>query len=121
MHDIYDPPPALEQEWTPPRRGAADLHDGRPVLPCRAVRLLFSAAVLAWHSEPELAIATAAAGCAGDPGKLAHRGGLPASLPAIGTQTRWTIFLAALIPWLVGLGITVTVMLSLFWVSDLIS
>ena len=20
MHDIYDPPPALEQEWTPPRR-----------------------------------------------------------------------------------------------------
>ena len=36
-------------------------------------------------------------------------------------KARWTIFLAALVPWLVGLGIAVTVMLSLFWVSDLVS
>ena len=28
------------------------------------------------------------------------------------------IFLAALIPWLVGLGVAVTIMLSLFWVFD---
>ena len=36
-------------------------------------------------------------------------------------KARWTIFLAALVPWLVGLGIAVTVMLWLFWVSDLMS
>jgi hypothetical protein len=28
------------------------------------------------------------------------------------------IFLAALVPWLLGLGVAVTVMLSLFWVLD---
>jgi hypothetical protein len=28
------------------------------------------------------------------------------------------IFLAALVPWLLGLGVAVTIMLSLFWVFD---
>jgi len=28
------------------------------------------------------------------------------------------VFLAALIPWLIGLGIAATLMLGLFWVSD---
>ena len=36
----------------------------------------------------------------------------------LGLKARWTIFLAALVPWLVGLGVAVTVMLSLFWISD---
>ncbi len=39
----------------------------------------------------------------------------------LGLKARWTIFLAALVPWLVGLGVTVTVMVSLFWFSDFIS
>jgi hypothetical protein len=33
-------------------------------------------------------------------------------------KARWMIFLAALVPWLVGLGVAVSVMLSLFWVLD---
>ncbi len=62
MHDIYDPPPALEQEWTPPKRERLIFTTGDLVCLVGLCALLFSAAVLAWQSEPELAIATAAAG-----------------------------------------------------------
>ena len=118
MHDIYDPPPALEQEWTPPRREPLDLHDRRPDVPggavCSAVRGV------------DRGMADGAG--AGD----RHGGGrtlviLECWLTALGflhrcrplgLRARWTIFLAALVPWLVGLGVAVTLMLSLFWISD---
>ena len=38
--------------------------------------------------------------------------------PPVSLKLRWTIFLAALIPWLVGLGFAVCLMLCLFWISD---
>ena len=33
-------------------------------------------------------------------------------------QARWLIFLAALAPWLIGIGVAVSAMLSIFWVFD---
>ena len=36
-------------------------------------------------------------------------------------KARWMIFLAALVPWLFGLGVAVMLMLSLFWISDFTS
>ena len=36
----------------------------------------------------------------------------------LGLRARWTIFIAALVPWLIGLGIAATLMLVLFWLSD---
>jgi hypothetical protein len=36
----------------------------------------------------------------------------------VSLKLRWTIFLAALIPWLFGLGFAVCFMLCLFWISD---
>ena len=36
----------------------------------------------------------------------------------LGLGGRWTIFLAALVPWLVGLGLAAALMLGLFWLSD---
>ena len=38
----------------------------------------------------------------------------------LGLRARWTIFLAALVPWLIGLGIAATLMLGLFWFSDML-
>ncbi len=38
--------------------------------------------------------------------------------PPVSLKLRWTISLAALIPWLVGLGFAVCLMLCLFWISD---
>jgi hypothetical protein len=33
-------------------------------------------------------------------------------------RARWTVFLATLVPWLVGLGIAATLIMGLFLVSD---
>ena len=38
--------------------------------------------------------------------------------PPVSLKLRWTIFLAALIPWIFGLGFAVGLMLCLFWLSD---
>ena len=52
---------------------------------------------------------------AGDPGKLVHGAGLSAPVRGrCGSRLRWLIFLAALVPWLVGLGVAVSVMLIAF-------
>jgi hypothetical protein len=83
--------------------------------------VLFAAAVLGWRSEPGVAVATAAAGALVileswfTALSYLHR------CKPLGLRARWTIFMAALVPWLVGLGVAVTLMLSLFWISDLIS
>ena len=39
----------------------------------------------------------------------------------LGLRARWTIFLAALVPWLIGLGIAAALMLGLFWFSDVLA
>ena len=120
MHDIYDPPPALEQEWTPPKREPLIFTTGDLMCLVGLCAVLFAASVLAWGTEPEVGIATAAAGA------LVI---LESWLTALGylhrrhplrLKARWTIFLAALVPWLAGLGVAVTLMLSLFWISDFV-
>ena len=53
---------------------------------------------------------------------------LPATFDALGflhrqpsgsLSGRWMIFLAALVPWLIGLGIAAALMLGLFLISDM--
>jgi hypothetical protein len=118
MHDIYDPPPALEQEWTPPKRGPRIFTTGDQMCLVGLCAVVFAASVAGWRTEPELAIATAAAGtlvileC-----WLTALGFLHRCRP-LGLKARWTIFLAALVPWLVGLSIAVALFLTLFWISD---
>ncbi len=118
MRDIYDPPPAPEQDFNP--ASPDPLIFTRDDFICLAglCTLLTAVSFTAWRTEPALALATAAAGslvileswftALG----VLHRAG-PLRLKA-----RWTIFLAALVPWLIGLGVAVSVMLSLFWVFD---
>ena len=38
----------------------------------------------------------------------------------LSVRARWTVFFAALVPWLVGLGIAAALMRGLFLVSDLL-
>jgi hypothetical protein len=121
MHDIYDPPPALEQEWTPPQREPLIFTIGDLMCLVGLCSVLFAASVVGWATEPELAIATAAAGALVIlESWLTAQTYLHRCRP-LRLKARWTIFLAAMVPWMVGLGIAVTVMLSLFWVSDLMS
>ena len=81
-------------------------------------RAFAAVALLAWHDEPILALVTAAAGALVILESWFTALGFLHRCPPLRLKARWTIFLAALVPWLVGLGVAVSVMLSLFWVSD---
>ncbi len=119
MHDIYDPPPALEQEWTPPpRRAPLVFTTGDLICLVGLCAILFVVAMVGWRTEPELAIATAATGALVILESWLTALNFLHRCRPLGLKARWTIFLAALLPWLVGLGVAVMVMVSLFWISD---
>jgi hypothetical protein len=80
--------------------------------------MVFAAAVAGWRTEPELVIATAAAGALVILESWLTALGFLHRCRPLRLRARWTIFLAALVPWLVGLGVAVTLMLSMFWISD---
>ena len=118
MHDIYDPPPVPPVDWDPPRTGAPGLLPGRPGLPGRAVRRAAGhrAPGLAERTDPRLISAGAGALVILESWFTAL--GFLHRCPPVSLKLRWTIFLAALVPWLVGLGFAVCLMLCLFWISD---
>ncbi len=120
MKDIYDPPPVPEQELVAPLRpDTVELTRGDRLAVVVLALLPFAASLLAWHSEPELAIATGFAGSLVileswfTAMNYMHR-----HSRLVGLRARWTLFLAALLPWLVGVGVTIGSILGLFWVSD---
>jgi len=118
MHDIYDPPPAPEQDWVPPKREPLIFTTGDLLLLVGLCAVLFAGSVTAWRTEPELAIATAAGGSLVILESWFTALGFLHRCPPLRLKARWLIFLAALVPWLVGLGVAVSLMLSLFWVFD---
>ncbi len=121
MHDIYDPPPALTQDCLPPKREPLIFTTGDLVCLIGLCALLFALALLGWSSEPAVAVATAAAGSLVILESWFTALGFLHRCPPLRLKARWFIFLAALVPWLLGLGVAVTVMISLFWVSDQVS
>jgi hypothetical protein len=118
MHDIYDPPPAPEQDLTPPKSEPLIFTWGDLLCLVGLCTLLLVVSLTAWQSEPTLALATAAAGSLVVLESWFTALGFLHRCPPLRLKARWMIFLAALVPWLVGLGVAVTVMLSLFWVLD---
>jgi hypothetical protein len=118
MHDIYDPPPAPDQDFNPPKPDP--LIFTREDLMCLAglCALLLAVSLTAWRTEPALALATAAAGSLVILESWFTALGFLHRAAPLRLKARWMIFLAALVPWLVGLGVAVSVMLSLFWVFD---
>jgi hypothetical protein len=118
MRDIYDPPPAPAQDWVPPRPEPLIFTKGDLLCLAGLCALLFAGSMLAWSTEPELALATAAAGSLVILESWFTALGFLHRCRPLRLKARWLIFLAALVPWLVGLGVAVTMMLSLFWVFD---
>ena len=113
MHDIYDPPPAPEQDWDPPKPEPLIFTTGDLVLPgravCRAVR-----GVGRWPGAPSRRWRwpRPAAGSLVILESWFTALGFLHRCPPLRLKARWMIFLAALVPWLVGLGVAVTLMLS---------
>ena len=117
MHDIYNPPPA-PVAWTPPP--AEPLRWSRGDLSCLAALCLPLALAisLSWSYDPTLGLCVTIGGAfvvleswfSGLTFLHRHPDARPLG--------RWVIFLAALLPWLVGLGLAGLLMLGLFTASD---
>jgi len=119
-HDIYDPPPA-PIPWAPPEPEPLHWTAGDLSLLIAFSALVLTASVWAGRFEPALA-------------PLVITGGTLVIIESwftalgflqrhrhpqfSGFGDRWRIFLAALIPWLVGLSFAAALMLGLFYLSD---
>ena len=119
MHDIYDPPPA-PVAWGPPKPDRLRFTTGDLVCLVLLFSLLLSLSVAAWPNDPSIALITALGGSLVILESWFTALGFLHRFKPLGLRARWTIFFAALIPWLIGLGIAATLMLCLFYVSDLL-
>jgi hypothetical protein len=117
MHDIYDPPPA-PVAWNPPKPEPLVYTTGDLICLIVLYALLFAASLACWRSEPTVALMTALGGSLVILESWFTALGFLHRRRSLGLRARWTIFLAALVPWLVGLGISAALMLGLFLVSD---
>src|SRR4051812_47108528 len=117
MHDIYDPPPA-PIAWNPPKAEPLVYTVGDLVCLIVLFVLLLSVSVLVWRGDWVLTIATTVGGALVILESWFTALGFLHRRRSLGLRARWTVFLAALIPWLAGLGIAATLMLCLFLVSD---
>jgi hypothetical protein len=120
MHDIYNPPPA-PVPWDPPKAERLAFTWGDLLCLVTLFTLLIGLSVFAWPSEPTVALMTAIGGSLVIFESWFTALGFLHRFKPLGLRARWTIFLAALIPWLIGLGIAATLMLGLFWVADLLT
>jgi hypothetical protein len=121
MHDIYDPPPAPEQEVAPSRHEPLIFTSGDLICLIGVCAVLFLLSITAWRSEPMLALATAGAGSLVVLESWLTALGYLHRARTLRLRARWMVFLAALVPWVLGLGVVVTLMVSLFFISDLVS
>lgn len=117
MHDIYDPPPA-PVPWNPPLPDRLVFKAGDLVCLVLLCALLFGVSMAAWSHEPTVAILTMLGGTLVILESWLTALGFLHRRQSLGMRARWTIFLAALIPWLVGLGIAAMFIMSLFLISD---
>lgn len=117
MHDIYDPPPA-PVAWNPSKTEPLVYTWGDLVCLITLCLTLFVASILAWRNEPMVALITTMGGTLVIVESWFTALGFLHRHRSISLRARWTIFLAALVPWLIGLGIAAMLMLSLFLVAD---
>ena len=115
-HDIYDPPPA-PVPWNPKVEPRVFTWGDLTCLVTLCTVLCF-VAVFAWWNEPTVALLTALAGSLVILESWFTALGFLHRTRPLGLRARWTIFLAALIPWLVGIAVAALLMFGLFWVSD---
>jgi hypothetical protein len=118
LYDIYDPPPAPPLEFAPSKREPLVFTAGDLFCLVGLCSLLLAGAIIGWRGEPMLALITAVAGSLVILESWFTALGYLHRRKPLSLRARWTIFLAALVPWLVGLGIAASLMLGLFWIFD---
>ena len=117
VHDIYDPPPAPTPLSPPPPE--------RPAISGRDVGILvglglvvLALGVWAWSVEPAMGVLSMLGGAIVITESWFTALGFLHRRPWMGDGGRWKIFLAALLPWLLGLGLAAALMIAVFLFSD---
>ena len=116
VHDIYDPPPA-PIPWDPPQAEPLQWTAGDLTVLITLGILVLAASGLAWRIEPTMAFLILTGGALVIVESWFTALGFLHRRP-IDLGGRWKIFLAALIPWVFGLGLAAALMLGLFYLSD---
>jgi hypothetical protein len=117
LHDIYDPPPA-PVPWAPPASEPLNWTSGDLIVLASFVSLVGVASGLAWRFDPTLAFLVLFGGALVIVESWFTALGFLHKRPAEGIRGRWRIFLAALVPWVIGLGLAAALILGLFRFSD---
>lgn len=117
MHDIYDPPPA-PLPWAPPPVKPLHWTASDLVVLAALVGLVAGIAGLAWRVEPTLGLLSLMGGVLVIVESWFTALGVLHRHPAGDLGSRWLVFVAALLPWLLGLGFATFLMLALFHLSD---
>ena len=117
MRDIYDPPPAPEP-YSPPEAEPLVFTKGDVACLVLLCTSLCGAAVIGWWSDPTVALMTSVGGSLVILESWFTALGFLQRRRSLGLRARWTVFFAALVPWLIGLGVAATLMLGLFFASD---
>lgn len=115
-HDIYDPPPA-PIPWAPPEAEPLNWTAGDLTVLASFSALVLAASALAWRVEPTMAFLILLGGALVIVESWFTALGFLHSRP-VDMGGRWKIFLAALVPWVLGLGLAAALMLGLFRLSD---
>ncbi len=115
-HDIYDPPPA-PIPWAPPQAEPLNWTAGDLTVLASFGALVLTASALAWRVEPTMAALIFLGGVLVIVESWFTALGFLHRRP-LGLGGRWKIFLAALIPWVLGLSLAAALMLGLFYLSD---
>jgi hypothetical protein len=116
-HDIYNPPPAPVPLAPTPERIAWTTGDLAVLISLVVVAVAL--AIWAWTVEPSLAVLVliGAAIVIVESWSTAM-GFLHKHRRLAGTRGRWTIYVAALVPWLLGLALATGLMIGLFRLAD---
>ncbi|HWE35384.1 MAG TPA: hypothetical protein VG406_02345 [Isosphaeraceae bacterium] len=120
MRDIYDPPPA-PLPFDPPRAEPIAFTRSDLAFLVASGFVLVAAGLLAWRVEPSLAPLVWIGGTLVVVESWFTALGFLHRHPAEGLRGRLMIFVAALVPWLLGLGVAAALMAGLFRLSDWLS
>ena len=117
LHDIYDPPPA-PLPLSPPSPEPIRWTGGDVWVLATLMAGVFALASVAWTIEPSMAALVVIGGAIVIAESWSTALGFLSRRPWMGENGRWRIFAAALVPWLLGLGLASGLMLGLFRLSD---
>ena len=117
IHDIYNPPPAPAAYETPPveplRFTTVDL-----AWLVGSAAVLAAAGVSAWWIDATFGVLVTVGGIFVIVESWLSGLAFLKRHPSDRIVSRWLVFAAAVVPWLIGLGLAAALMLGLFYLSD---